>query len=456
MTPEETQARIYGILQTHDIPLTKEDLSWAFTQDKTATDVIEYTERYLGEECFLGLEEAEIYEHIKATHLLKLHKSRDLGLVYTPSDEELRVEIEMLKGSTLGYQRQTEILRRQKEVLEGMKRREQGVKEARGKLREKRKRKWIAERERVGVDIENLMVTLRHQLNDLMTGGKLGGAEAEAMGAGLVDLKSMKSLLASDDKAIEKLERLAEETSMEELETNKEGDIVEKVRKMTVKLANLMTAIVMHRLDRTYFEAYSGEHLPEEGNLPEQDAYIAVLKADLESLEAEIPDVAKMSAEAEFLRPVVGEVQKRKGMLEEVVSGRGTYIRDVLLQLQARNQHIIHFFEKDLYRRKTLKELSNQLETLAKSPLPQPRYRNAAGDKSSTPPPQGDNSASKFALTRTPSGRASASPTKHLPVHLRRAAAQPSSASAVPPSTPKRTTGRTEMGSMMEKSQRLR
>lgn len=69
MTPEEAQARIYGILQTHDIPLTKEDLSWAFTQDKTAAEVIGYTERYLGEECFLGLEEAEMY----APHFIDIH-----------------------------------------------------------------------------------------------------------------------------------------------------------------------------------------------------------------------------------------------------------------------------------------------------------------------------------------------------------------------------------------------
>jgi len=59
----------------------------------------------------------------------------------------------MLKESTEGYKRQTEVLRRQREVLEGMKKREQGVKEARWKLREKRRRKWIAERERLGVDV---------------------------------------------------------------------------------------------------------------------------------------------------------------------------------------------------------------------------------------------------------------------------------------------------------------
>lgn len=98
----------------------------------------------------------------------------------------------------------------------------------------------------------------------------------------------------------------------------------------------------------------------------------------------------------------------------------------------------MHLLEKDLYRRKALKGLSDQLEALAKSPLPQPRDRTSSGDRNRTPPP-GPSAATRLALTRTPSGKASTSPTKHLPVHLRRAAAQQlSSSSAVPPSTPKR------------------
>lgn len=158
-----------------------------------------------------------------------------------------------------------------------------------------------------------------------------GGPKAAGVAAGLVDLESMKGLLASDDKVLEKLQRLAEETSVEGLDgsqNDKEGDIVEKVRKMTVKLASLMTAVVRLRLDRAYIETLAGgqeSDAPVE-DIPDQDEYLAALKADIESLDAEIPAVAKMSAEAEFLRPVVGEVQKRKGLLEEVVSGRGGYV----------------------------------------------------------------------------------------------------------------------------------
>lgn len=74
-------------------------------------------------------------------------------MVYMPSDGELRVEIEMLNKSTEEYKRQTEVLSCQREVLEGIRKREQEVKEARGKLREKRRRKWIAERGRLGADV---------------------------------------------------------------------------------------------------------------------------------------------------------------------------------------------------------------------------------------------------------------------------------------------------------------
>lgn len=170
---------------------------------------------------------------------------------------------------------------------------------------------------------------MRHQLQDLITEEKQNGAHS-TMAAGLVDLESMKSLLASDDKALEKLGRLAEDTNVGELDGSgdKDGNVVERVRKMTVKLANLMTAVVRNRLDRRYLEALTEDQIPVEG-MPEQEEYIAALKADLESLDAEIPVVAKMSAEAEFLRPMVGEIQKRKGMVEQVVSGRGGYVKSL-------------------------------------------------------------------------------------------------------------------------------
>ena len=275
-----------------------------------------------------------------------------------PTDDELRVDVEELKASTEAYKRQTEFLRRQKEGLEALKKREQGVVDAKKKLRERRRKKWVLERDRLLTEIENVTVLLRGQLEELQKDVGSGGVKAAAVGAGLADLDSLSEVLAGDDKVLEKLERLAEETNAGDLEEGKEGDVVERVRKMTLKyvysstrifhlcfhtcglmsgrlwtddrLGSLMTQAVRHRLDRIYLETLAAEQPSHAGkvipDIAQQEEYIKTLKADLESLDAEIPTVAKMSAEAEFLKPVVGEVQKRKGMLEEVIGGRGGYV----------------------------------------------------------------------------------------------------------------------------------
>lgn len=150
---------------------------------------------------------------------------------------------------------------------------------------------------------------------------------------------SMKALLSSDDTVLDKLNRLAQETHVGGLDASSDQarGIVTQVRKLTIKLASLFTAIVRHRLDRTYLVALAeagADDQPTNGLYPpEPEPHISVVKSDLESLDAEVPAVAKMSAEAEFLKPVVDEMEAKKEMLEAVVTGRGGY---VLLLLNSR------------------------------------------------------------------------------------------------------------------------
>lgn len=60
MTPEEAQSLIGSVLCTHDIPLPVADLAWAFTQDRTSGQLVEFAQQYLIPDCLLGLEEAEM------------------------------------------------------------------------------------------------------------------------------------------------------------------------------------------------------------------------------------------------------------------------------------------------------------------------------------------------------------------------------------------------------------
>lgn len=146
---------------------------------------------------------------------------------------------------------------------------------------------------------------------------------------------SLKALLSSDDTVLDKLNRLAQETYVDGLDgssSDQARDIVAQVRKQTIKLASLFTAIVRHRLDRTYLVSIAGAGVGAEDQQanspysPEQEQHISVVKSDLASLDAEVPAVAKMSAEAEFLKPVVDGMGARKEMLEVVVAGRGGYV----------------------------------------------------------------------------------------------------------------------------------
>lgn len=88
--------------------------------------------------------------------------------MYAPNDEELSVDIEELKASTEEYKRQTQVLRQQKEVLEGIRKKEESVVQARAKLREKRRKKWLAERERLEVDVSSFAsLPPKYSLEDL-------------------------------------------------------------------------------------------------------------------------------------------------------------------------------------------------------------------------------------------------------------------------------------------------
>ena len=82
--------------------------------------------------------------------------------------------------------------------------------------------------------IENLIIALRNQIKDLQNDDSQGTAPNTAA-SNLVDLNSLQEMLASDDKILKKLERLAEETDVGDIGGSKEQKVVDKVRLMTQK-----------------------------------------------------------------------------------------------------------------------------------------------------------------------------------------------------------------------------
>lgn len=76
-----------------------------------------------------------------------------LNPILHPSAQELQDEIKFLKARTDLYRKQAASLRRQKQVIENIRKGEESVEEAKRKMSQRRKKKWIVERQRLWTDV---------------------------------------------------------------------------------------------------------------------------------------------------------------------------------------------------------------------------------------------------------------------------------------------------------------
>lgn len=60
MDLSEARSHLLGVLADHQVPLGDNDVSWAFSNPKSATPVVDWVERYLGKDTLVSLEEAEM------------------------------------------------------------------------------------------------------------------------------------------------------------------------------------------------------------------------------------------------------------------------------------------------------------------------------------------------------------------------------------------------------------
>ena len=152
-----------------------------------------------------------------------------------------------------------------------------------------------------------------------------------------VDVEGVNKMLESDDRVLARLERLAGGVIVGD--GGDDGkEVVERVTALVKKqepfsilphrefanafyrLSALSAIALKTRLDRIFLEV-AGSH-NSANNDPEADE----LQKDLESLYAEIPSVAEMAAEQEFLQPVLDEVHKGRMKASEGLRLGGTYV----------------------------------------------------------------------------------------------------------------------------------
>ncbi|RPA93143.1 hypothetical protein L873DRAFT_1855405 [Choiromyces venosus 120613-1] len=372
MDPTAASRKLLQALSAHEIALGEEDILWAFGNAKTTTLVTQWVERYITEETLVSLEELEIYNHLKKTGALsKLQKAHpELGLVRPRSEEDLEIEIEGLRKSTELLRQHTAQLRRQKIVLKAMKDKTKADKERKRKLDERRRKKWLSQKEDLQAAIDDLLSILKEEIVDLK----------QYMKESAIDAEGVNKMLESDDRVLARLERLAGGVIVGD-DGDDGKEVVERVTALSTnafhRLSTLSATALKTRLDRIFLEV-AGSHNAE-NNDPEAEE----LQKDLESLYAEIPSVAEMAAEQEFLQPVLDEVHRGRMKASEGLRLGGTYICDVLHHLQKRHRATAQSLKIELSKQKAISTVIATIAEESVSPLTKPPKVTAP----STPPP---------------------------------------------------------------------
>lgn len=157
----------------------------------------------------------------------------------------------------------------------------------------------------------------------------------------------------------------------------------------------LSAASLKARLDRMFLEIVNPKNNTTT-NPADADA-IAELKQDLESLYSEIPSVAQMAAEQEYLRPVIKEVENGKKKAREGLQVGGAYVSiptfssavsnpnprlskhsrrlsipqicDVLAHLQKRNASAAEKLKRDLAKARAISQIIATIKQESQSPL---------------------------------------------------------------------------------------
>ncbi|KAG0634060.1 hypothetical protein HOY80DRAFT_1025974 [Tuber brumale] len=368
MDPTGASQKLLRALSAHEIPLGEDDVLWVFGNAKTAAPVTQWVERYITEETLVSIEELEIYNHLKKTGALsKLQKAHPgLGFIRPRSEEDLEIEIEGLRKSAELLRQHTAQLRRQKAALKSMKDKTKADKERKRKLDERRRRKWLSQKEDHQAAIDDLLSILKEEITDLK----------QYMKESAVDVEGVNKMLESDDRVLARLERLAGGVIV-----GGDGDdgkeVVERVTALVKKLSILSATALKTRLDRIFLEV-AGSH-----NSENSDPEVEELQKDLESLYAEIPSVAEMAAEQEFLQPVLDEVHKGRMKASEGLRLGGKYICDVLHHLQKRHRATAQSLKIELSKQKAISTVLATIAEESVSPLTKPPKVTAP----STPPP---------------------------------------------------------------------
>ncbi|EKG15579.1 hypothetical protein MPH_07245 [Macrophomina phaseolina MS6] len=293
MRDNDTLNHLLTVLRDRRVPLTRDDVQWAFESAKTQNDAVAWVNEYLGSNTLLSKEELELYETLCAQDE-SIKDRADLPDVLPYQDEDIRTAIEALESSTATIDQQTKALEVQMDALLELRTQNAEPSNAVRRKLDERKKKDAQEKSQLDFEVEGLSDAINERVSS---------SQKQAKAAASILSSTVNDRFTSDDRMLSALTKLS---SKLELSDDDQLDTLE-IEKWCSTLVSIRAASIRTRVDRIFQETLlkcSGSEQtgrPEEEALAEKEA----LKEELETLHTEISSVAQMGVEQDFRGPIL-------------------------------------------------------------------------------------------------------------------------------------------------------
>ncbi|KAK8159737.1 hypothetical protein IWX90DRAFT_516235 [Phyllosticta citrichinensis] len=328
MADSEALNHLLAVLRERRVPLTRDDVQWAFESVKTRDDAVAWVDQYLQQTTLLSKEELDLYEKLCEKDP-SLRNKNDLKNVQPILDDDLRAAITALEASTANILQQTKTLEAQMDALRELQKQEAepGI-ELRRRM-EERKQKYAAEKAQVDFAIEGLTDAITERVTSFSKQSKASAHSVSSLAG---------ERLASDDRKFGALSELSKK-----LDGAANGSSEKKeVEQLSNTLVSLRCASIRTRVDRIFQErlrSASRKNVPDR-TLEEAQAEKEALKEELETLHAEIQSVAEMSVEHEFRGPINASIEQSQTQQQRLQQRWLDYILSTVEYMTHRLSHL--------------------------------------------------------------------------------------------------------------------
>ncbi|KAI9875601.1 MAG: hypothetical protein M1830_008217 [Pleopsidium flavum] len=352
MQPSDHLEYLLAVLREHEIPVTRDDVQWAFDAPNTKDTVVDWVKEHLGADTLLSKEELDLYRKLDRNGTIKaIQASHDTSTIRPILDDEIRSALDTLKASTLAIEKQNQTLRSQQKALLADREKVEDGEARRKRASEQRRRKLALEKQHVEMAADELLQGLTVQIAAAQQQLKSSNSTLQA---------SVTETLKSDDRILSRLQDLAGDLNEEDVEV---GDsIAERTKKLSAKLADFIAEEIRCRLDRIYLEGRLKDFVSTEGRLDDPEDTEQLLEEEMSSLYSEISAVAEMSVHQNFVEPIMKQLVERKDIGKAHSQAILQYVTSTLAYLIAKLNEITTRVQNHHSHTVALKALSDALD----------------------------------------------------------------------------------------------